>query len=369
MGVVTESIKKGDRIALLICNSVFPLIPQYGLKGPEKDAKILQSVLSDNEIGQFKVQVLADNGLVEIRREISRICKQSDSEDTILIYYSGNGIKAADDSLYLLVNDSDSNYIVATTLDSNFILSQLRDSKCRKIILLIDCCFSGSFFNNNRGIPNGLYAITSCGADEFCYDTTEGGAFTLGIYNGLIGSAADTNGDGRVTIDELHEFAKKWIRNKGFNQTPQKWVWNVPEPIYVGNIQKHVFISYSREDREKADLLLKSLESEGLSVWIDRKKIQSGSWKERVMEGLNKARVLVFLLTKESLKSGVVKKEIDFATKKKVPIIPVQIDEVMDDFLPDWYFLEYDELHRHLIHSQNFNEGVNDLVSAIQNLR
>ncbi|HSO86425.1 MAG TPA: TIR domain-containing protein [Draconibacterium sp.] len=371
MGTVTDSntIKEGDRNALLICNGEFPFIPDIRLNGPAKDAKILNSVFSNHDIGQFKVQVLIDKGLVEVRREISRICNESNSDDTILIYYSGNGIKFKDDSLYLLVNDSDSRYLEATTLDSDFILSQLRHSKCRKIILLIDCCFSGAFFNHNRGIPNGLYAVTSCGADEVCYDTVEGGAFSLAIYNGLIGSAADNTGDGRVTIDELHEFAKKWIKENGFSQNPKKWVWNVPEPIYVGNTQKHVFLSYSREDREKADLLLKALESEGLSVWIDRKKIHSGSWKERVMEGLNKARALVFLMTKESLNSLVVKKEIDFATKKKIPIIPVQIDAKMDDFLPDWYLLEYDELHRHLIISENYIEGVKELVLAIQNVK
>jgi len=371
MGLVieTQSIRKGNRYALLICNGDFPLIPQYCLTGPAKDAKILESVLSDNEIGQFKVDVLIDKGLVEVRRAISRICIQSDSDDTIMIYYSGTGMKVKDESLYLLVNDSDSSFLEATTLDSDFILSQLRHSKCRKIILLIDCCHSGAFFNQNRGIPNGLYAITSCGADEFCYDTSEGGAFTLAIYNGLISSSADSSNDGRVSIDELHEFTKKWIKEKGYNQTPQKWVWNVPEPIYVGNVQKHVFLSYSREDKENADLLSKALEKQGLSVWIDRKKIQSGSWKERVMEGLNKARALVFLMTENSLNSPVVKKEIDFATKKKVPIIPIQLDKKLDKLLPDWYLLEYDELHRHLIESKNFNEGVKELVSAIQNLK
>ena len=371
MGVVTESKNnnEGGRNALLICNGNFPLIPQYCLKGPEKDSKILHSVLSSSEIGQFKVQVLLDKGLVEIRREISRICYQSEAADTILIYYSGNGIKSKDESLFLLVNDSDPSFLEATTLDSDFILSQLRNSKCRKTVLLIDCCHSGAFFNQNRGIPDGLYAITSCGANELCYDTPEGGAFTLAIYNGLTGSLADTNGDGRITIDELHEFTKKWIKENGYNQSPKKWVWNVPEPIFVGNMQKHVFLSYSREDKDKADELLKALENEGLSVWIDRKKIQSGNWKERVMEGLNKARAMVFLMTENALKSPVVKKEIDFATKKKVPIIPVQIDIPLDKMLPDWYLLEYDDLHRHLIESKSYYESVKELCSAIRDLK
>jgi uncharacterized caspase-like protein len=154
------------RLALLICNGASIGIPDHSLAGPAKDAKLLEAILSDSDTCRFSVCALVDRGLLEVRRELARVCADASERDTLLIYYSGSGFPGQDGSLYLIVADSDREYPQATALDAEFILSQLRNSKCRRIILMIDGCYSGAFFAHNRGIPNGLYAITSCGADE-----------------------------------------------------------------------------------------------------------------------------------------------------------------------------------------------------------
>lgn len=359
----------GRRLALLICNGAFANIPHYQLAGPAKDAKLLESVLSDQDTCRFSVTTLVDRGLLEVRREIARVCADASEADTLLLYYSGNGLKGADGSLYLLVTDSDGDYPDATALDADFILSQLRGSRCRRIILIVDGCYAGAFFAHNRGIPNGLYAITACGADEYCSDTPEGGAFSLALCAGLRDGAADRDGDGLVSIDELHEYVKRALLDGGHAGTPQKWVWNVPEPIFVTAVPRHVFLSYAREDMAEVDRLAKGLQAGGLSVWIDRKGVQSGNWKERVTDGLNRARAVVVLLTASSFASAAVRKELTFAAKKNVPIIPVQLAEIPGKLVPDWFTLDYDELHRHVIDAEQYDEGVEGLVSAICNLR
>ncbi len=337
--------------------------------GPAKDAKLLQLVLSDVETCRFSVRSLLDRGLIEVRREIASICADASEQDTLLIYYSGNGFPGQDGSLYLLVADSDGEYPHATALDNEFILSQLRSSKCRHIVLVIDACHAGAFFTHNRGIPNGLYAITSSGADELCDDTPEGGAFSRALCGGLRNAAADADGDGLVSIDELHEFVKQELRNEGHKGTPQKWVWNVPGVIYITAVPRPVFLSYAREDMAEADQLARSLETEGIAVWIDWQGIQSGNWKERVTDGLNRARAVVVLLTSASFHSSAVRKELGFAAKKNIPIIPVQLGEMEDGAAPDWFTLDYDELHRHIIEPKRYGEGVKDLASAICKLR
>lgn len=357
------------RIALLICNSNFPNIPGARLVGPAKDAETLDGILSDPEICQFEVRKVVDGGLRQVRLEIARICGDADVDDTIVIYYSGNATTGKDGSFCLLVYDTEDKYPFATGLDADFILSQLRDSRCRKSVLLIDGCHSGAFFAHNRGVPNGLYAITSCGAEEVCMDTPEGGPFTLALAEGLRHAAADADGDGRVSIDELHEFVKRRLSTQGHQGNPQKWVWNVPEPIYLATAPSPVFLSYAREDVVAADQLASALKAEGLSVWIDRQDIQSGSWKERVTEGLTKACATVFLLTAASLKSSAVRKELSFAAKKSVPIIPVQIGEINEALLPDWYTLDFDELHRHVIDPTSQDYSVRTLASAIRSAR
>jgi hypothetical protein len=362
-------IPSGRRLALLICNGSFPNVPNYMLPGPAKDAKLLEAVLSDAATCRFNVCSLVDRGLLEVRREIARICADASDSDTLLIYYSGNGFPGQDGSLYLLVADSDGEYPHATALDAEFILSQLRESKCRRIVLIVDGCHAGAFFTHNRGIPNGLYAITSCGADEMCNDTPEGGAFTVALCAGLRDASADTDGDGLVSVDELHEFVKQKLRADGHVGTPQKWVWNVPEPIFITAVPRHVFISYAREDMAQVDRLAQALQSEGLSLWIDRKDIQSGNWKERVTGGLNHARAVIVLLTSAAFSSPAVRKELAFAAKKNVPVIPVQMEQIPNHLIPDWFTLDYDELHRHTIDAKRYDEGVRELASAIRKFR
>lgn len=367
MGVarVESGQPTGRRLALLICNGDFPHLQTNALAGPKKDAKLLEEVLSDPDTCAFEVRVLVDGGLLEARREVARICADAGRDDTILIYYSGNGLSTRGGSrwgdLYLLVNDSEQPYLTATALDAEFILSQLRGSKCRRIVLLLDACYSGAFFANNRGIPDGLYAITSCAGDEKAHETAEGGLFTRAVCEGLRDGAADVDGDGRVSIDELQEFVKARLTS----QTPQKWVWNVPDPIFLATVPKHYFLSYAREDMDAADRLVRGLEAEGLKIWIDRVGIQAGSWKERVTEGLNRSRAVLMLLTKDSLASEAVRKELGFAAMKGVPIVPVQLGEFAE-VLPDWFALDYRELHRHVLDLRAYEEGVGSLARALR---
>jgi hypothetical protein len=359
----------GQRLALLICNGTLQNNPDFNLPGVAKDAQRLDQVLSDSENCRFEVSKLLNRPLIEVRLEIARMCNRLSEADTLLIYYSGNGVTGRDGCLYLTVHDSDFDCPEATGLDAEFILSQLRNSRCRQIILIVDCCYAGAFFDHNRGIPNGLYAITSCGADESCTDTAEGGAFSLALCSGLLDGAADRDGDGLVSIDELHEYIKQKLKAEGYEWKPQKWIWNVPDPIFVTAVPRHVFLSYAREDMAEVDRLAEALQKEGLAVWIDRKGVRAGNWKDRVTEGLNHARALVVMLSPASLVSEAVRKELAFADSKKVPIIPFQLQEISDNGFPDWYGFEYRDLHRHIIEADQYDEGIKGLVSAIANLR
>jgi len=119
----------------------------------------------------------------------------------------------------------------------------------------------------------------------------------------------------------------------------------------------------------QVDRLAQVLQSEGLSVWIDRNDIQAGSWKERVAEGLNRARAVIVLLTSAAFSSPAVRKELAFAAKKNVPVIPVQMEQMPDSLIPDWFTLDYDELHRHTIDVKRYDEGVRKLASAVRKIR
>ena len=366
---------RARRIALVVCNGTFKHMPDVNLKSPADDASSMTSVLANPEVCGFEVHALLDKGLREVRLETARICGEAGAEDTLLIYYSGWGLADSDGTFHLSVADTHPDYLQATGLDADFFLANLRRSKCHRFVVIIDAPQSGAFFNNNRGIPNGLYAITACGAAERSVELwdAEGechGALTAGFLRGLRGAAADFDGDGRVSMDELHEFAKQHLANYGSSELPLKWVWNVPEPIYLTLKQRLVFLSYAREDKEAAGKLKGALEREGLSTWLDREEVRSGNWEDRVTEGLNKSRALVLLFSARSLGKPTVRKELDFADTKKVPIIPVELDESSAKSLPDWFRLNYGKLQRYSLRSdEGYEKSVRDLADAIRRLR
>jgi hypothetical protein len=134
-------------------------------------------------------------------------------------------------------------------------------------------------------------------------------------------------------------------------------------------VPRHVFLSYAREDVTEAKGVADALKAEGLPVWIDLEGIKSGNWKERVTEGLNRARALVFLLTPNGLESHAVRKELFFAAIKQVPVTYGHMSAIKATDLPDWFTLDYGELHRPLLDPEHYDEGVRFLASAIRSQR
>lgn len=354
--------------ALLICNGKFKFRPDE-LIGVRMDYQTMTEVLGRQDIGDFEVEGLLERGLVEVRTAIARVCRESADEDTLLIYYSGSSFKGDDGNFYLPVADSDKDYPDAGAIDSEFMLSCLRNSRSRRIILLIDGCHSGGFFENNRGIPDGMYAITACAADQSTLDTPNGGMFTQALIEGMQQAATDVDGDGFISIDELHDFVKKKFTDQALDSTPQKWVWNVRDQIHIAKAQARVFLSYCREDVKVAKKLQEALQGNQVPVWLDLEGIRSGDWRDRVTKGLNQARAMVFLMTTTSLKADAVKNELTFAAEKGVPIIPVVAGTLAKIELPDWYLLEYGKVHCHELSGTINKIRVKGLVQAIRECR
>jgi hypothetical protein len=361
----TKKIKRdgGQRRALLVANGTYSFLR---LPGVEKDLDVMRDLLADEGLGCFAVTCLLDKGLLEVRKAIAEICAKSGPDDTLLLYYSGASSKGADGSLFLPLADSDKEYPEATSLDAEFILGQFRRSNCRRFALLVDGCNSGAFFNNNRGIPDGLVAITACGPNESTADTPGGGAFTRALSAALRDPTTDRDGDGRITMDEAFDVLRLWLDKNGFKTTPQKWVWNVPEPIYLVSSPILVFLSYCRADVAIAEELEKLLKEAGFRVWLDLQGIHSGDWKQLVTEGINRARALVYILTPSSLKSEAARKELGFAAAKGLPILPVVPGAVAKEDLPDWYRFDYDSIHRIAIDMTSPADGIESLAKAIR---
>ena len=89
-----------------------------------------------------------------------------------------------------------------------------------------------------------------------------------------------------------------------------------------------VFISHSSHDRKIADQVCQTLEGARLRCWIAPRDMGAGrNWSEAIIDALEGARAMVVILSAGSNDSQQVLREITLAAEKKLPIIPLRVDE------------------------------------------
>jgi len=88
-----------------------------------------------------------------------------------------------------------------------------------------------------------------------------------------------------------------------------------------------IFVSYSREDRDKVTALAAALESEGYSLWWDHNLSAGGRFVSEIEEELEAARVVLVVWSKSSVNSMWVADEANVGLEKNI-LVPVAIDGV-----------------------------------------
>ncbi len=88
-----------------------------------------------------------------------------------------------------------------------------------------------------------------------------------------------------------------------------------------------VFMSYSREDRARAEQLANAMAAQGWSVWWDRKIAAGTSFDKIIEQELDSARCALVLWSNTSINSEWVKNEAAAALEREA-LIPVRIDDV-----------------------------------------
>jgi hypothetical protein len=88
-----------------------------------------------------------------------------------------------------------------------------------------------------------------------------------------------------------------------------------------------IFISYAREDEPRAEMLAKTLEGRGWSIFWDRTIPIGKTWRQTIGRELNDARCVIVLWSKTSIESGWVQDEADDANRRGV-LVPILIEKV-----------------------------------------
>ena len=188
------------------------------LKYTDDDAFHLYAFLKSPEGGAIpenQISLLIDEqaNREEIVRRIQRTFLKADSNDMVMLYFSGHGLPGR-----IIPNDFDGYY---NAVDYKEIKQILDKSQARHKLIIADACHSGSliasktpltdqingFYNQLSIAKNGIAMITSSKGEEVSMESTglRHGIFSHFLIEG-IGGAADTNADQIITITELFNY-------------------------------------------------------------------------------------------------------------------------------------------------------------------
>ena len=93
---------------------------------------------------------------------------------------------------------------------------------------------------------------------------------------------------------------------------------------------REVFVSYSQPDRECAFQITARLEAQGIGVWIAPRDISpAADWAEEIIEAISAARIMVLVFSAHCNASPQVRREVERAVHRQVPVLPFRIEDVL----------------------------------------
>jgi len=91
-----------------------------------------------------------------------------------------------------------------------------------------------------------------------------------------------------------------------------------------------VFVSYSQPDRSRAFELVSQLEARGIKVWVAPRDIApSAEWAAEIIEAIGSSKIMVLVFSGASNSSPQVRREVERAVHRQVPILTVRIEEAL----------------------------------------
>jgi WD40 repeat protein len=177
------------------------------------------------------------------------------NQDRLLFYFAGHGYPA--DSVegpagYLVPRDAKPGEM-ESFLSMEYLHNALLDLDCRHLLIILDCCFAGSFrwaATRHIAAPTVMYkerferytknnawqVITSAAHDQKAFDIlfdnravegVEHSPFAEALFEALEKGTADVNGDGIVTATELYLHLSETLRDRTLElrqqQVPGLW--------------------------------------------------------------------------------------------------------------------------------------------------
>ncbi|MBP2327031.1 hypothetical protein JOF56_007416 [Kibdelosporangium banguiense] len=242
------------RHALLIATGSYedPLLGR--LRSPAQDVKRLAAVLRDPALGAFdEVTICVDQPEHRLRVAVEDVLCDRSREDLVVVYLSCHGIRDRRGRLYFAAIDTRLDRLAATALASTFLDEQMSASTAGGRVLILDCCFSGSFAHGLAvkssavsplvgSIGRGYFGLTATDAFEYAFEgTTPRGLLprpsvcTEVIVTGLETGQADRDGDGWVSAYDLYDYVYDVVKQTA-PQTPTYFASHVEGRLLLSRV-------------------------------------------------------------------------------------------------------------------------------------
>ncbi len=191
------------------------------------------------DFAQTDIQKLENPDPQKMQEAIETLFSDRQKDDLVVFYFSGHAIKDESGNLYLATcltrKNPQGQIIKSTSVPASFIHNIMNDSRCKRQVIILDCCFSGAFAQGWSAKDDGSVDIeTQLGGERrvvlasstsIQYSFQQQGdnlsTYTRYLIEGIETGAADLDNDGAVSVDELHEYAKKKVQDAAPAMKPE----------------------------------------------------------------------------------------------------------------------------------------------------
>jgi Caspase domain len=259
------------KVAFLVANDEFPeddSIPR--LRFPQNDANGLAEILGDKESCGFEPHVHINEPSYKVLEELYGISNQLTEDDTLLFYYSGHGMRHKNE-LFLVARNTKLATLVPTSIKASEVLGYVRESYCKRRILILDCCYSGVIGLGYKaadtdssldalGNDTGTCILTASTSVQQSEEREKDGhgLFTKALIDCLREPRKET-----IDIDDWYYYALDLLRISG-TQNPTKCGYVEGHPIEIGNFSQR----FARLRQQELDGLI-AIATEKLRRYVE----------------------------------------------------------------------------------------------------
>ncbi|WP_413199465.1 caspase, EACC1-associated type [Nostoc piscinale] len=244
------------KVALLIGISEYHEPTLAPLPKAVEDVEAMRRVLENPEMGDFDdVTVLKNPKRQELEREIYNLYANRQKDDLVLLYFSGHGVTVENGDFYFSTCETQKNQnklLPFTAVAATSVHRWMNESKSKRRVVILDCCFSGAFAKGLTAKDSGnidlqqqlggegtaiLTASTST-QYAFASDELDLSIYTQYLVEGIEKGAADKDGDGLIAVDELHDYAKTKVQEASPAMTPEFYPFKDGYRIFLAKSPK-----------------------------------------------------------------------------------------------------------------------------------